>query len=221
MHPPKLPLHGRGLGRGIDIMAKSTCADELDLYQDIEFCRGKKSMPGTRAYVYFIKKSNIVAWPTVQTSTATSLAEAATLKGNFTLASDKTWNKIELIPNQQQLQCEQAGQWGSYIFKNTGTFVVPGTEEEVTGLASQLNNDNCVFLVPQRNGKFRLLGNEAYDCIVKPSLDTGKSSDDTNATTLTVEVEDELAAPFYPGDIITSDGTISGADGKAVTAASE
>lgn len=196
----------------------SVCADEKDLYQDVKFCRGKKSMPGARAYMYIIKKSNIVTWPTRKGSAATSLAEVATLAGDFVLAADKKWARVELIPNQQQVVSEQAGQWGSYVFKNTATFVVPGTEEEATGLATEVNNDNCVILYPQRNGKFRLLGNEMFDLAIKPGLDTGKSSDDTNATTLTAEVEDEIPAPFYVGKIETNDGDISGADGSAITA---
>jgi hypothetical protein len=195
----------------------SACTDEKDLYGDVLFCKGKKSLPGIRSYAYFIKKKNILTWPTRATSTATTLAEIAKLVGDFVLVADKKWNKIDLIPNLQQVQSEQVGQYGSHLFKNTGTLVIPGTEEEVTGLASELNNDNCVFLVPQRNGKFRMLGNEEFDCEIKPGLDTGKGSEDTNATTLTITIEDEIAAPFYPGTIVTSGGNISGATGKAVT----
>lgn len=202
-----------------DTATTSVCADEKDLYADVKFCRGKKSLPGTRAYMYFIKKSNIVKWPEKQISDASSLSEVAKLSGAFTLAADKKWSKVELVPDQQQIVCEQSGSWGAYMFKNTGTFVVPGSEEEATGLATMLNNDNCVFLVPQRNGKYRLLGNEEFDAVVKPGIDTGKGSDDSNATTLTVEVEDEIAAPFYPGKIETNDGDISGADGKAIETA--
>lgn len=197
----------------------SVCADEKDLYTDVRFCRGKKSLPGTRAYAYVIKKSNVVTFPTSQVSSATSLSEVATLKGDFVLDADKKWARIDLIPNQQQITCEQTGQWGSRVFTNTATLLIPGTEEEATGLATELNNDNCIFLVPQRNGKFRLIGNEQFDCDVKPGLDSGKSSDDTNATTLTVTVEDEIAAPFYTGKIETNDGDISGADGSEITSA--
>lgn len=200
-------------------MATTVCADELDLYNDVRFCRGKKSLPGTRAYAYFIKKSNVVTWPTSQADSAADLSAVATLKGDFVLAADKKWARIDLIPNQQQITCEQAGQWGSRVFNNTATLLIPGTEEEATGLATLLNNDNCLFLVPQRNGKFRLFGNEKFDCDVKPGLDSGKSSDDTNATTLTVSVEDEIAAPFYTGKIETNEGDISGADGSAIAAA--
>lgn len=194
----------------------TVCADERDLYSDVKYCRGKKSLPGTRSYMFMTKKSNVVTWP-VKNSSPVSLSEVATLKNDFVLAADKKWAKVELVPNQNQVVAEQVGQWGSYMFKNTYTAVLPGTEEEATGLAAEVNNDNCIFLVPQRNGKLRLLGNEEFDCTVKPGLDSGKSSDDSNATTLTIEVEDEIAAPFYPGKIETSEGDISGADGSLLT----
>lgn len=193
------------------------CADERDLYGDINFCRGQKSLPGLRPVMYFIKKSNITAWPTRAGDDATSLAEIAKLVGNFTLAADKKWNKVELARDQQEINSEQVGQWPAFLFKTTATCVIPGTEEQVTGLISELNNDDVVVLLPQRNGKYRCLGNEDFNVSVNPSQATGKTSDDTNATTLTIEVEDEIPAPFYPGKIETNDGDISGADGKPLT----
>lgn len=202
-------------------MATTVCTDDRDLYSDLPFCRGQKSLPGLRPSLYFIKKSNITAWPTRAGDDAASLAEIAKLVGNFTLAADKKWNKVELARDQQQITSEQVGNWPSYLFKTTGTFVVPGTEEAVTGLISELNNDDVVILAPQRNGKYRCLGNEDFNVKVTPSQDTGKAEDDTNATTLTIEILDEIPAPFYPGKIETNDGDISGADGKPLASSGE
>lgn len=196
----------------------TACSDEKDLYKDVKFCKGKKSLPGARAYAYFIKKSNIVTWPTRSGSAAASLDAVSKLVGNFVLLADKKWSKLDLVPDQQHIQAEQVGKYGSKMFNNTFTLVVPGTEEEATGLATELNNDDVVFLVPQRNGKFRCAGNEDFTCNIAPSLDSGQGSDDTNATTLKITIEDEIAAPFYPGKIETNEGDISGADGKLITA---
>lgn len=197
----------------------TTCTDERDLYADMKFCRGKKSLPGFRAYAYYTKKSNIVKWPTKADDDAADLAAIATLVGNFTLAADKKWNKLELIPDQNEVNCEPVGSYGSKMYTNTGTLVVPGTEEEVTGFAAEANNDDLVYLIPQRNGKFRLLGNKEFNTTTSAALASGKGSDDTNATTLTITVEDEIPAPFYPGTIETNDGDISGATGEAVATA--
>lgn len=194
----------------------TTCTDERDLYADMKFCRGKKSLPGIRAYAYCIKKSNIVKWPTKADSDAADLAGIATLVGNFTLAADKKWNKLELIPDQNEVNSEPVGTYGSKMFTVTGTLVIPGTEEEATGFAAEANNDDLVYLIPERNGKFRLVGNKEFNTTTSAALASGKGSDDTNATTLTITVEDEIPAPFYPGTIETNDGDISGATGEAV-----
>lgn len=192
------------------------CTDEKDLYNDVRFCRGQKSLPGIRAYAFFIKRSNILTWP--QRQDGEDLAAIATLKGDFTLAADKKWNRLDLIPDENELQSEPAGSWGSKYFNNTLTIVVPGTNEKVTGLAAELIGDDTVFLISQRNGKFRLLGNEDFVAIAEPTINLGKSKDDAAALTVKITIDDELPAPFYPGKIETNDGDISGATGKAIVA---
>lgn len=192
------------------------CTTERDLYEDVPFCVGQKSYPGLREHAYIIKRSNITAWPALPESPA-SLDAVAVLTGNFTLAADKAWTKIELVPKQQQFAAEPEGNWPTKLFKNTVTLMVPGTGKAATGLAAELNNDDVIMLIPQRDGQYRLVGNEQFKVDVSAALDSGKDTGDTNATTLTVTVEDEVPCPFYPGEIVTSEGTVSGADGKAVT----
>ncbi len=194
------------------------CTNEQDIYKDVDFCRGSRTYPGLRPYGYFIRKRNIVKWPTRKGSQATTLAEIATLDGDFVLVADKKWNKIDLVPDENEISSESVGSYGSKCFNNTVTLIVPGTEEEATGLAAQMNNDDVVFLVPQRNGKFRLIGNDMFLVDVKPNLGTGKKTEDANQTTLTITVTDEIPAPFYPGKIETNDGDISGKDGNVVVA---
>lgn len=197
----------------------TTCTDTTDLYEDVEFCQGKKALPGMRNHAYFIRKKNITAWPTLPAtdSEGASLASIATYEGDFTLAADKKWNKIDLVPNENQPQAERAGAWGAYIFSNTAELTIPGTGAEVSGLIAMLNNDDCVFLLPQRDGQYRVFGNEAFNVDVAATQDWGRTSGDNNATVLTLTIEDELPAPFYPGKIETNDGDISGADGKVIT----
>lgn len=191
----------------------------VDLYDSVLHCAGAKILPGVREKAYYIKKSNITAWPTLPEVASTgTFANMAKLTGNFTLASDKVWNRIDLTPAQtSNVQCTSQGEAPSKSFNNVATLVVPGTEEEVSALARLLNNDDVVVLVPQRNGKYRLIGNEAYHTNVTVTQATGAASTDAATTTLEVSVTDECPAPFYPGNIVTADGTISGADDSPVT----
>ena len=198
-------------------MTKGTSANSI--YGDICFSPGKKSLPGVRGYVYGIAKRDIITWPTIGTEAPKTLADVAKYAGDFVLATDKKWHKIGLIPNESELQAESQGSFGSKTFKVTGTAVIPGTEEEVSGYIAQANNDEMVYLFIQRNGKARMVGSEAFTPELSLSQATGKATTDANSTTISAVADDEYPAPFYPGKIETEDGDISGATGLPIVAA--
>lgn len=198
-------------------MTKCTSANSI--YGDICFSPGKKSLPGVRGYVYGIAKRDIITWPTIGTEAPKTLADVAKYAGDFVLATDKKWHKIGLIPNESELQVESQGSFGSKTFKVTGSAVIPGTEEEVSGYIAQANNDEMVYLFIQRNGKARMVGSEAFTPELSLSQGTGKATTDANSTTISAVADDEYPAPFYPGKIETEDGDISGATGLPIVAA--
>lgn len=198
-------------------MTKCTGAESI--YADVNFCPGQKSLPGVRGKLYGISKRDIVKWPTIGDNAPKDLASVAKYTGDFTLASDKKWHVIALIPNESELSVESQGTYGSKTFKCTGTAVAPGTEEEITGYIAQANNDEMVYLFIQRNGKARMLGSEAFTPELSLSQSTGKAATDTNSTTIQVVVDDEFPAPFYPGKIETADGDFSGETGLPAVAA--
>lgn len=186
------------------------CTNTNNLYDNVDFCPGEVSLPGVRNHAYFIRKSDIVSWPKLPRNGAKTLEEVAVYTGNFGLAADVKWNRIDLVPNESEPKSEQAGSYGSYHFTNSISLVLPGTAEKVTGLITELNNDDVVILVPQRDGKVRVFGSEAFTVEVKPSQAWGKGSGDANTTTIEVTCEDMAATPFYPGEIDTNDGIIDG-----------
>lgn len=198
-------------------MTKCTSANSI--YGDICFSPGKKSLPGVRGYVYGIAKRDIMTWPTIGTEAPKTLADVAKYAGDFVLATDKKWHKIGLIPNESELQVESQGSFGSNTFKVTGSAVIPGTEEEVSGYIAQANNDEMVYLFIQRNGKARMVGSEAFTPELSLSQGTGKATTDANSTTISAVADDEYPAPFYPGKIETEDGDISGATGLPIVVA--
>ncbi len=191
------------------------CTDKASIYEDIEFCRGKKSLPGLRNWVLGIPKRDVVTYPTIKAD-AENIGAVGVYEGDFVLAGDKKWHKVGTIPNEDQLQTESQGTYGSKTFKVTLNFSIPGTEEEATGYINEMNNDEMLFLVPQRNGKYRLVGSESFTPELSLKQDSGKATTDTNATTVEAVVDDEYSAPFYPGKIETTDGDISGATGKPI-----
>ena len=197
-------------------MAETVKCDAFaDIYKSLEYCTGKMSMPGTRPRLYFIPKKHITSWPTLPMADATEMGKVAVYDGNFTLAADKNFHYVDLVDGENEPKSEQVGSFGSMHFNNSLSAVVPGTEEEATGLATMLNNEDVVFIYIQRNGKARVIGNEMFRTNVKPSQNGGKGTSDSNNTTLEITVEDVAPAPFYPGDIVLSESvTISGTTGK-------
>lgn len=198
--------------------AKIRCADDAALYDDIEFCRGDKSLPGTRNHAYYIPRRDIVTFPRPAASPA-SLDAVAVIPSasSFVLAADKKWFRIDLVPSESEPSCEGQGSYGSKTFLNKITLVLPGTGKKATGLISQLNNDDVVFLVPMADGKCRLFGSPSYQAEVALSQAYGKTATDANTTTIEVSATDEFAAPFYEGNIVTAYGTINGATDELTT----
>lgn len=198
--------------------ANIRCADDAALYDDIEFCRGDKSLPGTRNHAYYIPRRDIVTFPRPAASPASMDAVAVIPSASsFVLAADKKWFRIDLVPSESEPSCEGQGSYGSKTFLNKITLVLPGTGKKATGLISQLNNDDVVFLVPMADGKCRLFGSPSYQAEVALSQAYGKTATDANTTTIEVSATDEFAAPFYEGNIVTAYGTINGATDELTT----
>ena len=200
------------------VTPKVRCANDAALYDDIEFCMGDKSLPGTRNHAYYIPRRDIVTFPRPAAEPA-SLDAVAVIPSTspFELAADKKWHRIDLVPNESEPECDNQGSYGSKTYQNKITLVLPGTGKKATGLISQLNNDDVVFLVPMADGKCRLFGSPAYQAELSLKQAFGKTATDANTTTIEVTVTDEFAAPFYEGNIVTAYGTINGATDELVT----
>lgn len=93
---------------------------------------------------------------------------------------------------------------------NTLTAVHPGIGEEATAATAYLNNNDNVFLFQDMNGLFRVIGSELYGTDTTVAQDLGQGPTGTASTTITCKASDVVPAPFYPGEILTEDGTVMG-----------
>lgn len=187
------------------------------MYESLSWCPGQTSQPGIRNKVYFIPKSWITKWPKLpDIDDAESMASLATYEGDFTLAADKKWQSIALLTTKSSITADTQGEKPSPTFLNKATLFHSGTDEEASGFCRQANVDELIFLCQQRNGKFRVVGSEAYDPSVTISQTSGEGESGTAGTTLTAQCTDICPSPFYTGKIETEDGEISGADGSAI-----
>ncbi len=192
------------------------CTEINNLYDDVPHCPGQVSLPGVREHFYWLRRSEIIKWPKLPMNGAAKLEDNPVYADDFTLAADSVWHKADLIPNESEPKSEQVGVYGSFHFSNQINLVLPGTGPKVTGLINELNNDDVVILVPQRDGHVRVFGNQDFQTTVKPSQTWGKGSSDSNNTSISVTSEDKSATPFYDGKIHTADGDISGVTDELV-----
>ena len=178
--------------------------------QSLDWCEGKVNLPGIRTNVYNIPKRDIVKWPVLPEKFVTKMGEMATYTGNFELAENKKWQRIQVTVDKSPVTFESQGEKPSKTTLVKATFVHPGTEEDATAFCGLANNDDYVYLVQTKRGKYRVIGNDMYQTNTNPSQALGGGPTDAMGTTLEVSVTDIMPAPFYTGKIETAEGDING-----------
>lgn len=190
------------------------------LYESLVHCKGATVLPGLRPHIFYIPKSDIVTFPTPPNTVPSggTMGALATISENFVLAADAKWKKIDIVASASNVNSESQGEAPSKTFNNTGVFKYPGNNAEAAAFCRQANADDLVYLWPQRDGQYRVLGNPMFETNTTPAQESGSAETDASGTTINVAVTDTMPSPFYTGKIETEDGNISGVDGSPIAA---
>lgn len=190
------------------------------LYDSLKRCQGKTVLPGIRRKVYFIPVDDIVKWPKLPEldKEGVSMAELASYEGDFVLAADRKWKRIDVLTTDSDISSDSQGDKPSKSFLNKATLKYAGTDEAVTGFCRLANCDNLIYAIQQKNGSFRILGNDLFESNTKPAQTSGAKETDASGTTIVVEVTDFCPSPFYHGKIETEDGDIYASTGEVEAA---
>lgn len=180
------------------------------LLDSLKHCQGETILPGIRTKVYFTPFDDITAWPALPKTAATAMNEIVKYKGNFTLAADKKWKVIDLTLNKGQVTWETQGEDPSVTVLNKAELTHPNIDEDAAAFSSVAHRIRGVYVIQTREGKFRVLGAEAFDgALTKLSGGTGEGVTSTDAgTKLSVEATDAVVAPFYEGTLDTDEGEV-------------
>lgn len=185
------------------------------VYGSIEACPGKKSLAGIRRRLYYIEKAAVVAFPSLPDIDGNDMAALAVLSGQFTLAADKYFKFIDLKDEASNVTFEPVGENGSKIYNNQANAIVTGMGDEVKGFCRQALNDDLIYVYQNRDGKFCVIGNEAFTCHTSPSGDTGSDPTGAITTTLAIQCYDEAPVPSFEGKLYYASGKyIDCADGQ-------
>lgn len=193
----------------------------VDIYDSLKHCKGEPVLPGLRPRAWGIPKTSIVSWPTLPkpSEEGATMRSIATYKDDFGLAADNKWRSIDLVDVASKITSASQGEDPSKTFLNSTTIKYAGTNEAATGFARLANSDDLVYVVQQRDGKFRVVGNEMFHTDTKPGQDSGAAVTDASGTTLEISVTDICPAPFYVGKLVTDEGVIDCATGVIEAAA--
>ncbi len=190
------------------------------LYESLVHCKGTTVLPGLRPHIFYIPKRDIVTFPTPPNTVPSggTMGDLATISEDFVLAADAKWKKIDIVASASNVNSESQGEAPSKTFNNTGVFKYPGNNAEAAAFCRQANADDIVYLWPQRDGQYRVLGNPMFETNTTPAQESGSAETDASGTTINVAVTDIMPSPFYTGKIETEDGDISGVDGSPIAA---
>lgn len=198
-----------------------TNCSSVDIYESLEHCLGETVLPGLRQKAWGIPKSQILGWPSLADphDEGASMADIATLKGDFTLAADAAFFSIDILDTASNVKSESQGSLPSKTFLNTLTLKYAGNNAAAAGFCRLANSDDLVYIVQMRDGSFRVLGNEKFRTDTKPSQESGMEVTDASGTQFEITVTDLCPAPFFKGKFKTVDGIMDCATGNLEAAA--
>lgn len=193
----------------------------LDIYDSLEHCLGETVLPGLRQRAWGIPKSQILAWPTLPDphDEGATMESIATYKGDFTIAADAKFISIDILDTASNIKSESQGTLPSKTFLNTLVLKYADNNAAATGFCRLANADDLVYIIQQRDGSFRILGNEKFRTDTKPSQDSGMEVTDASGTQFEITVTDVCPAPFYVGKFRTPEGIMDCATGTIEAAA--
>lgn len=182
-------------------------ADCLNIQKSLGWCQGTPELPGVKRRIYYLSKSEIVAWPTLPRDMLCRITSAQ-YSGSFTLKADSKWKYIDILPDKSQLTSEPQGEVPSQTQLNKLVAVHPGVGAEASAAAAYINNYDNVFIVEDMKGGYRVVGCDKWQTKSTVNQDLGQGPTGTTSTTINVEATDECPAPFYLGIIETEEGDI-------------
>lgn len=189
------------------------------VYESVEACPGQRIMPGIRRRLYYIEKAKIVAWPTLPSPSDDNvkMEDLAKYTGDFTLADNATFKFLDLKDEASNVTFEPVGEDPSKLYNNQANAIVAGQPDAIKGFSREALNEDLVYVYQQRDGKFCVLGNEAFKCHTSPSGDTGAEVTAATTTTFAIQVYDECPVPTYTGKLhLSAEEYLDCATGKVM-----
>ncbi len=188
-------------------------------YKSLKWPSGKTQLPGIKPKVFYIPKRAIVVFPSLAKTFNLAMGELVTYTDSFQLAAGEYWRELSTLADKSPLDGKGQGTKPSKTFLNQLVISHEGVEEDASAFAMEANNDDFVYLVPTKNGKYRVIGNEMFQTDTAIEQKIGAAPTDEMGTMLTITCTDVAPGLYYAGEIVTEDGIINEVEGKVATPA--
>jgi hypothetical protein len=144
--------------------------------------------PGTERVIYFCPRADFLVLQDV--GAVTNIEDWGVVAAAHTFTSPAGWHKLTcFVPDQNAVQHE-FGMYGGGV-KNTARIFLKGNAAEVRGIIQQLNNDDCIFIIPLKDGNRAQIGSKFCTATVKPAFNSNTdSSQDPRGWALDIECND-------------------------------
>jgi len=167
--------------------------------QDLVIECGTSSTPGTKRFLYAVCACDIDVFPPFLATTG--VGDSIKLDGDITLLATKKFAKVGLIIDSGEIKHPGVGVIGSRSYNNQ----LDGKIQK--NIASDewfnKNKNSCfVFVVEQKDGTVRVLGNKDVPAMITASEGTeGVNNESEKVWNFTVMDTIGSVAPYYEGAI--------------------
>jgi hypothetical protein len=168
---------------------------------DIDDPDGSDNMGGIKTTIYYTDAANITTWP-VPSENPSAPEDSVNLSGNFELATGKKWHSVYVTQDTGGVEDMIQGDRDGKSFINKLTFFTPGNKPKLLGLIKQLLNANTVWLVPDAQGQYRVVGSEDFPAKMdEATITTGQTTEDRRGATMTFSNASRHPAGIYTGSV--------------------
>lgn len=117
-----------------------------------------QNMGGIPQVVYYALHKDVASWPVRPKPTGSTLEKMGELSGNVVMKAGKAFRKFYVTDDEGKLDFEGVGEKDGKSFVLKLRIYSPGLTGKVMGLLNLIKNESLVFIVPDNNGNYFLLG---------------------------------------------------------------
>lgn len=141
-----------------------------------------QNMGGIPQVVYFATHTDVLSWPTIPTAETEgiTLEKMGELVGDVKMKTGKKMHSFYVTDDEGKLDVEGVGEKDGKSFVMKLRIYNPGLQSKLLGFINLSKNENMVFLVPDNNGNYFLLG-DALRAATMDSVDgmtTGQKTEE-------------------------------------------